>query len=225
MAVTDTVLAPLLPPDIALNIDPVRPLIVVDVDEVLAMFMEGFERFVGRHGMEMRIDKFALFQNIYRPGETEHIDVAAGRILFESFFESDVGDIDVASGAPEVMAAWARSATIVILTNAPDHCRRKRAQWLTDHGMPYPMIVNTGLKGPPVAALSSRTSGPAAFIDDLLPNLESVAQAAPDVRRFQMVADARLRPFAAGAPDRHTRIDDWPTMGRAVAEALRLETP
>ena len=222
---TDTPPRPAPPLDIALNIHPEKPLIVVDVDEVLAMFMEGFERFIGRHGLEMRIDKFALFQNIYRPGETEHLDVAAGRQLFETFFETDVGDIDVAPGAVEVMAAWARSATIVILTNAPDHSRPKRAQWLIDRGMPYPLIVNTGLKGPPVAALASRTSGPAAFLDDLLPNLESVAESAPAVRRFQMVADARLRPLAFCAPERHTRIDHWPTMGEAVAKALGLEFP
>ncbi len=222
---TETHTLPAPPLDIGLNIHPERPLIIVDVDEVLAMFMEGFERFIGRHGLEMRIDKFALFQNIYRPGETEHLDVAAGRKLFEAFFESDVGDIDVAPGAAEVMAAWARSASIVILTNAPDHSRRKRAQWLIDRGMPYPLIINSGLKGPPVAALASRTSGPVAFIDDLLPNLESVAVSAPAVRRFQMVADARLRPLAFSAPERHTRIDDWTTMGEAVAKALGLEFP
>ena len=85
-----------------------RPLVVVDVDEVLAMFMQGFERFLGRHGLEMRIDRFALFQNIYRPGETEHLDVAAGRALFDAFFESDVEDIEVAPGAVEALAAWAR---------------------------------------------------------------------------------------------------------------------
>jgi hypothetical protein len=222
---TETPPTPAPPLDIGLHVDPQSPLIIVDVDEVLAMFMEGFERYIGRHGLEMRIDKFALFQNIYRPGETEHLDVAAGRTLFEAFFETDVGDIDVAPGAARVMAAWARSATIVILTNAPDQSRRKRAQWLIDNAMPYPLIVNSGLKGPPVAALASRTSGPVAFLDDLLPNLESVAQSAPAVRRFQMVADARLRPLAFCAPDRHTRIDDWPAMGAAVAEALGLEFP
>jgi hypothetical protein len=207
-ALTETPPTPAPPLDIGLHVDPQSPLIIVDVDEVLAMFMEGFERYIGRHGLEMRIDKFALFQNIYRPGETEHLDVAAGRTLFEAFFETDVGDIDVAPGAARVMAAWARSATIVIL-----------------NAMPYPLIVNSGLKGPPVAALASRTSGPVAFLDDLLPNLESVAQSAPAVRRFQMVADARLRPLAFCAPDRHTRIDDWPAMGAAVAEALGLEFP
>ncbi len=222
---TDWPAKPAPPLDIGLNLDPGRPLIVVDVDEVLAMFMEGFERFIGRYGLEMRIDKFALFQNIYRPGESEHIDVAAGRKLFDDFFETDVGDIDVAPGAVEVMNAWARSASIVILTNAPDHSRPKRAQWLIDRGMPYPMIVNSGLKGPPVAALAARTSGPVAFLDDLLPNLDSVADSAPAVHRFQMVADARLRPFAFCAPERHRRIDHWPAMGEAVAKALGLEFP
>ena len=36
-------------------IDPRRPLIMVDVDEVLAKFMLGFEKFIGRYGYEMRI--------------------------------------------------------------------------------------------------------------------------------------------------------------------------
>ena len=87
------------------------------------------------------------------------------------------------------------------------------------------MIVNSGLKGPPVAALASRTTGATAFLDDLLPNLDSVAESAPAVHRFQMVADTRLRPLAFCAPERHRRIDDWPAMGEAVARALGLEFP
>jgi hypothetical protein len=71
-----------LPPEIeTLRIDPSAPLVVVDVDEVLAMFMRGFERFLGGHGLEVRLERFALFQNIFRPGEAEHLDVAAGRRL------------------------------------------------------------------------------------------------------------------------------------------------
>ena len=59
--------APSLPHDIdRIPLNPREPLVVVDVDEVLAMFMRGFERFVGAHGYEMRITRFALFQNIFR---------------------------------------------------------------------------------------------------------------------------------------------------------------
>lgn len=187
------------------------------------MFMAGFERFVGKRGFEMRITKFALFQNIFRGGEADHIDLAAGRELFDEFFMSDVEDIEPAPGAAAALAELARAASIVILTNAPAHSREPRARWLARHGFPYPMIVNTGLKGPAVAALAARTRGRCAFVDDLLPNLDSVKSAAPTVRRFQMVADERLRPLAFSAPKRHRRIDEWPALHAALRAALRIE--
>jgi hypothetical protein len=61
-----------------------------------------------------------------------------------------------------------------------------------------------------------------AFVDDLLPNLESVATEAPQVRRFQMVADHRLRPLAPTAPDRHPRMDEWSELGPAIAASLGI---
>jgi hypothetical protein len=212
-----------LPPEIGtLRIDPAKPLVVVDVDEVLAMFMRGFERFLVGHGLEVRLNYFALFQNIFRPGEAEHLDVAAGRELFEIFFEADVEDIDPAPGAREALEALARRASIVILTNAPQQSREPRARWLVKHGFNYPMIVNTGPKGPAVAAIRAMTTGQAAFVDDLLPNLDSVAKEAPDVATFQMVADERLRPLAFEALDRHPRIDDWWNLGPAIAAAIGI---
>jgi hypothetical protein len=194
--------------------------VVVDVDEVLAMFVRGFERFLGGHGYEMRIDRFALFQNIYRPGEAEHLDVAAGRQLFELFFERDVEDIDPAPGAREALDALAPRASIVILTNAPAIGREPRARWLVKHGFDYPFVVGSGPKGPAVAAITAKSRGRAAFVDDLLPNLDSVATEAPQVARFQMVADERLRPLAFTAPERHARIDDWDALGPAIAAAI-----
>ena len=211
-----------LPPEIAdVTVDPAAPLIIVDVDEVLAMFMRGFERFVGRHGLEMRITRFALFENVYRPGETDPIDLALGRSLFEAFFDTDGDDIDPAPGAAQTLAALSAIAGVVILTNAPEKSRAARGRWLSRHGFPYPLIMNNGPKGAAVAALAGRTRGPVAFVDDLLPNLESVARIAPDTHRFQMVADERLRPLAFADRERHRRIDHWPDLGEAITKALR----
>ena len=184
------------------------------------MFMRGFERFLCGHGLEMRIERFALFQNIFRPGEAEHLDIAAGRELFERFFEADVEDIDPAPGAREALDALARRAGIVILTNAPQHSRAPRSRWLVKHGFDYPFVINAGPKGAAVAAIVAKTRGPAAFVDDLLPNLDSVAELAPAVARFQMVADERLRPLAYAAPDKHPRFDDWDELGKAIAAAI-----
>ena len=204
------------------EIHPDRPLVIVDVDEVLALFMVGFGRFLEPKGYEMRVDRFALFQNIYRAGATEHLDFTEGRTLFDDFFRFGHDHLEPTPHAADSLRALARHASVVILTNAPDCGREPRAAWLARHGMDYPMVINQGAKGEAVATLAGRTCAPSAFIDDLLPNLDSAAESAPQVHRFQLVADERLRPLAPSSPDRHRRIDDWPSLLAAIEGVLGL---
>lgn len=203
-----------------LGLDPARPLVIVDVDEVLGHFMEGFGAFLATRGLEFRVERFALFQNIYRPGEDAHLAVEEGRQHFDDFFRYGAGEIRVAEGSADALRQLSEKAGVVILTNAPGQGRLARARWLGRNGLDYPLILNTGPKGPVAAALADQVRGPAAFIDDLLPNLDSVADTAPRVARFQHVADPRLRPLAPAAPDRHTRIDDWDSLGQAIADSI-----
>ena len=201
-------------------IAPDSPLVIVDVDEVLAQFMRGFGAFIGRHGFELRVDRFALFQNIYRPGDTDHLDLIAGKVLFDDFFRDGADDLMPAEGAADALADLSTRAGVVILTNAPEHGRVARAAWLKTHGFDYPLVINSGPKGPSAATLSAMTSGPSVFIDDLLPQLDSVAGSAPRISRFQMVSDERLRPLAPSAPERHPRIDQWPHLKAAIEAQL-----
>ena len=75
-----------------------------------------------------------------------------------------------------------------------------------------------------IRALAEAAGGPAAFVDDLLPNLDSVAEAAPQVKRYQLVADPALRSLAPAAPDRHRRIDSWPELAQAIEADLFAAT-
>ena len=75
-----------------------RPLVVVDVDEVLGLFMQSFGAFIAERGYELRFERFALFQNIYRPGAGEPVDLAEGRELFNEFFRTGCGEIEPAPG-------------------------------------------------------------------------------------------------------------------------------
>ena len=93
-----------MPPSLPIAAD--RPLIVVDVDEVLALFYQGFGRFVAGRGYELRSDKFALFANIFEPGATEHLEIETGRTLFDDFFRSGAELIDPAPGAAEPWRCW-----------------------------------------------------------------------------------------------------------------------
>jgi hypothetical protein len=203
--------------DIAL--DPARGLAIIDVDEVLALFVKGFDRFLRGHGFEWRLQSFALFSNIYALGGAEPVEIGRGRALYDDFFATGCGALEPAPGAAEGLARLAEAAQVVILTNAPEPARALRGQWLKHNDMDYPMILSEGLKGGPVAALAARVRGPVMFVDDLLPNLDSVADAAPQVARFQMIADPGLRSFAPTRPDVHPLATDWPQLA-TLGEAL-----
>ena len=197
-----------------------RPLVLVDVDEVLGLFMQGFGDFLATHGLEMRIDRFALFQNIYRPGETQHLDIAEGKKLFDAFFAGHCHNLEPAPGAIAALNRLAPHAEILILSNAPADAERLRTEWLRKHGLEHPLVLNSGPKGPIAAGLTGQTPHRTAFVDDLLSNLDSVADHSPDTARFQHVADLRLRDYAPRS-ERHRRIDDWRELGEAIEQAVR----
>jgi hypothetical protein len=212
-------------PDIAapllsdLGISAHRPLVLVDVDEVLGLFMRGFGSFLEDEGYELRIDRFALFQNIYVPGAAEHLALDEGRKLFDTFFGGHCHLMEPAPGAVEALQRLARHAEIIVLSNAPAEAQRLRALWLDQLGLPHPLVLNSGPKGPIAAALVGQTPHRTAFIDDLIPNLDSVADHCPDIATFQHVADERLRTLAPRS-ERHRRIDDWTELGEAIEAAI-----
>jgi hypothetical protein len=211
----------LIAPSLAsLGLSTARPLVLIDVDEVLGLFMQGFGDFLKSHDLEMRIDRFALFQNIYRPGATEHLDLAEGKKLFDAFFAGHCDQIEAAPGAIDALNRLSDHAEILILSNAPAEAERLRTDWLRKHGLAHPLILNTGPKGPIAAGLVAQTSHPTAFVDDLLGNLDSVADHSPLTSTFQHVADLRLRPHAPRS-DRHPRIDDWTDLGEAIEASIR----
>jgi hypothetical protein len=198
-----------------------RPLVLIDVDEVLGLFMQGFGAFLAaEHGLEMRIDRFALFQNIYRPGAAEHLEIAEGRKLYDAFFGGHCHEIEPAPGAVAALNRLAQHAELLILSNAPPQAEALRTGWLATHGMAYPLVLNSGAKGPIAAGLIAQTPHPTAFVDDLLPNLDSVADHSPATATFQHVADLRLRPYAPRS-ERHPRIDDWAELGAAIEASIR----
>jgi len=203
----------------SLGLSRARPLVIIDVDEVLGLFMAGFGDFVAARGFEMRIERFALFQNIFPPGAAEHIDAAQGRALFDAYFRESCHEMAPAPGAVEALKRLAPRAELLILSNAPPEAERLRGQWLKRHGLPQALILSSGPKGPITAALVARTDQPTAFIDDLLPNLDSVAEHAPATATFQHVADERLRAYAPRS-ERHPRFDDWGELGEAIARAI-----
>jgi hypothetical protein len=202
-----------------LGLDPARPLVIVDVDEVLGLFVKGFGAFLLTQGLELRLERFALFQNVYRPGAPDPVSWEEAKASYDRFFESRCADLEATPDAVPALARLKRKAEILILSNAPAEAEAARVRWLRKNGLDYPLVINRGPKGPMTAGLVAQIRARSAFIDDLIPHLDSVAEHAPQTRTFQHVADPRLRPLAPRS-ERHVRIDDWRELGEAVEQAV-----
>lgn len=193
----------------ALELSGDRPLIVTDADEVLFRFMAGLERFLAREGYEIRLDSFAITGNVRHAQTGEVVPPEAMRALLGGFFEAETHRLDPVDGAADALAELSRHADIVVLSNVPLAQRTARAEALARHGMPYPLVANSGLKGLAMRQLADRAGRPVFFLDDIPHNLASVNEHVNDAVLIHFVADPRLRALvpAPGVP--HTPSGEW----------------
>lgn len=202
----------------ALDIPRGRPLIVCDVDEVLAAFMADFDVFLGARALYFSYESYRLAGNIRRRDDDNSINGEEIRALIADFFAARTEALAPVPGAAEALRALARRARIVVLSNIPEAQRAARARWLDRHGFAYPLVANSGTKGPAVAELAARAAAPCFFIDDSPRHHRAVAEIAADVRRLHFVADPRLDRLLDPPPECHHRLESWAAL-RATIEA------
>ncbi|MBZ6379531.1 hypothetical protein B5C34_07285 [Pacificimonas flava] len=201
-----------------------KPLLICDCDEVLMTFAGPFaEHLDEMHGLELKLESFALAGNIRRKSDGEPVPQSALRGLLGDFFSRGMHRQVPAPGAPEALASLKADFDIVILTNIEDEYRDGRREQLRRHGMTYEVFCNSGPKGPALSRLlADHGRPPAVFVDDLPPHHQSVSEVEPQVHRIHMVADPTLRSLIPAAKAAHARIDDWPSastyLSRLVAE-------
>ncbi|MDG1690945.1 MAG: hypothetical protein P8I95_02080 [Alphaproteobacteria bacterium] len=190
----------------SLTLDPTRPLIITDADEVLLKFMQRVEHYLETLGLWIDLSSFALSTNIKSRETNESVQVPT---LIDDFFASQTPYIEAADGAADTLSSLSEHAQIIVLTNLPAAHREARIENLKGHGMAYPVVVNSGLKGPAAKWLADKTTGPVFFLDDIPHNITSVAEHAPDVNCIHFIADPRLAKLISKAKGATARIDIW----------------
>lgn len=185
-----------------------RPLLIVDADEVLLRFVEGFDRFLKKDGLFLDLNSYRLHGNVKRLIDGEAVlDVEVAALLDE--FRRDLDSLEIVEGAGEALAALRPRLDIFVLTNISAAQAAPRMRNLAAHGLDLPLVANSGLKGPAVKALAARAGHPVFFVDDMPQNLTSAAQAAPEIWRIHLIGDDRLKPLLPPAADAHIRAEDW----------------
>jgi len=204
-----------------LSHDP-RPLLVLDVDDVVLEFVRPFPRFLEMQGYSLSFNDFRLTGNI--------TEIATGRVLeretvqglLYAFFETQSDWQTVTDGASEVLETLSPHAEIVLLTAMPHRFRDTRRSHLQSLGLTYPLLTVELAKGPAIERLRGTGRRPVAFVDDQPKNLASARQSVPDIHLFHLMADNSLRAFLPAPEPDVIVVRDWPDARPRIAQALDI---
>ncbi len=203
-----------------------RPLLVLDVDDVIIEFIRPFPNYLKSKGYELRLKSFRLHGNIFdiaadAPAEHELVST-----LIDGFFADQAEWQTVTAGAAEALDALGDSAEIVLLTAMPHRHREIRRNHLDNLGLTYPLLTTEATKGPAIHALRGETGRPVAFVDDLPHNLASVGKHVPDAHLFHLMADNSLRKLLPPFTFEGIQIvEDWPQAAPRIAQSLGIKAP
>lgn len=192
----------------AAQLDPARPVIVSDADEVLLQFVAGLEIFLATKGCRLDLTSFALQGNVKRIATDEPISKVEMADFLRLFFET-VDDLQAVSGAPTALRTLGTRAQVLVLSNVPAHTAENRRRNLTRLGIHAPLVANDGLKGKAIQTLKATSTAPMFFLDDLPPHLASVADLCPDIHLIHFVAHPKLAAVVPHTPKAHLRTSDW----------------
>jgi hypothetical protein len=189
-------------------LDPARPLLIVDADEVILRFAEGFDRFLAERELFLDLTTYRLHGNIKRKDDGSRVlDVECTALLDE--FRAELDWLDAVEDADVVLKALSKLMNVVVLSNVNETQAPARLRNFEKLGLPFALITNGGPKGPAVKALAARSKRPVFFIDDVPMHHTSVFEQAPDVFRIHLIGDERLKPLLPPAKDAHLRAETW----------------
>ena len=192
-----------------LELNAARPLVICDVDEVVMHFLRGLEEFLDENGLWLDPASFALNGNIkYKNSHTPLPGSEIGGTL-EQFFKERVGSLDPIDGAADALSKFSEHADVIMLTNMPDAYRGERIDNLRDHGMVYPVVSNSGPKGPSVRHIAEMIERPVVFIDDTPSNVNSVTEHASSVHVLHFMQDQRFRRHLPEMTQILASVDNW----------------
>ncbi|TBW34307.1 hypothetical protein EYW49_18680 [Siculibacillus lacustris] len=203
-----------------------RPLVVVDVDEVILRFVEPLERYLESTGHRLAPVAFAITGNVLKAGSTRPIPAEAVHDLIEGFYAARVASQPPVDGAVAALARLSAACDIVLLSNLPGRHGEARARRLAELGIAAPLRVNEGPKGPAVAALAAeRGAERVIFVDDGPIHLASVRDRVPGARLVQFVDDERFFRMAPEVPGVWLKTRSWDEVAARIEAEARAFAP
>lgn len=199
-----------------------RPLLVLDVDDVVLEFVRPFPHFLKTRGFGLTLASFRLTGNISETATGRLIEQPEVTALLGEFFDTQAEWQSITEGATDALKMLGKGAEIVMLTAMPHKHRAVRRAHLDALGLNYPLLTTEMAKGPAIAKLRGLKARPVAFVDDQPSNLISARNCVADAHLFHLMADNSLRAFLPPTPPDIFSVEDWREAAPKIADALGL---
>src|SRR5437868_6355024 len=193
-----------------------RPLVICDVDEVVVHFTRAFEAYLALQDLWLDPRSFAINGNIRRRATGEEVAPAEVGQLIGLFFTEQTRHLEPVEGAVEWLLAIGKHAEIVLLSNLPHDAAEARRENLRDHGLDFPLVTNSGPKGPAVKAIVKDNRHGVVFIDDSPSFIDSAYEHVPDARLIHFLHDHRFARYIDPLPFVSLTTGTWHEAGQHI---------
>jgi hypothetical protein len=204
----------------ALTISENRPLVICDVDDVVVHFLRGFDSLLADKGFVLEANSFTLNGNVVHAQTREQMPQHEVAALVDDYFIEKTAVMEAIDGAVATLQGFSTHASVVMLTNLPHHARDNRIANLQSHGLHFPVITNSGPKGPAILELASRTSEKTVFIDDSPTFIQSSYDSAPDVHLVHFLHDQRFAVLHKPFPFVGLTTSHWDDIRQHVTQLI-----
>jgi hypothetical protein len=200
-----------------------RPLLVIDVDEVLLEFVRPFTGFLNARQLDLKTTSFRLHGNVVEADSRMELPHERVTELLAAFYDAQSAWQTSAKGAVTALERLSGAVEIVMLTAMPHRHHESRRAHLDQLGFVYPLVTTERAKGPAVQLLRGGSQRPVAFVDDISRNLASVQEAVPDAHLFHLMMHPEFRAMVQNLPPGVVRLEDWEDAVPRIAAALGVD--
>jgi hypothetical protein len=175
----------------ALELRANRPLVICDVDEVVVHFTRDFEDYLGGLELELDTSRMLFSGNIRKRLNGFLLNAEESEKIVVQFFAERTLAMQTIDGAVEALLNIKKTADVIMLTNLPHEAGDDRRANLAGHGLNFPVVTNSGPKGPAIKKMAGQVAAPVVFIDDSPGFITSAFEHAPDVHLIHFLHDER----------------------------------
>ncbi|SNZ08235.1 hypothetical protein [Cohaesibacter gelatinilyticus] len=199
------------PSELQEQIDPERPLIICDVDEVILHFIRHFEVFLARHDYALKASSYSLNGNIYHRKTGSNLSNNSIKNMINNLFIELSHYQEAVENSISILSSLQKKCNLLLLTNFPEHLADQRRERLAQLGLVAPLLTNQGSKGPKIAQLMEHQKAPAFFLDDSASHISSALDLSLAPICLHFIADARFASIASRSPVTGTALlcRDW----------------